>query len=581
MKLNVSARPFSGTENRIDRHNRKRKSSNKVYRFFYYVGVQVMRSVKRTRRKASRLFMPVREFCIMLRQRCVLNRITRLRDEFKNIKSEMKCALNRLKKARRSGVKAAVLEPLKVAEDAISRHKRFIARFINIAAPVLSIALLIMTVNYYLNLNYALRVEYGNETIGYVENESVYTQATEIVNEKISGTSDGGISTDARFSLAVVDDDELLSADEVCNTVLGMTDGDFEQAYGLVVNGDLIGAIKSAGDMQFILDDFLESYKTDNDAEKAEFMDDISIEEGYFSKEDVKSSDELKSEINTTHRAVEYYTVKNGDSPIAIAEKNEMSVERLKELNPDLNDVMYAGAKVKVDRDKPVLCVKSISYSTYYKSIPYSKKTVEDSSKYTDYKQLKTKGQKGRERYIEEITYADGEEISRVLVEKVVETQPVDEVYVVGTKKKPVVKNNNPTTNNKGDNTVGKGKFTWPVPGVRSISSPYGMRWGRLHKGIDISCSGIRGRTIVAAADGTVTTKGYDANGYGNFCVITHLGGYSTLYGHCQSVLVTKGQSVKAGQAIAKVGDTGRSYGPHLHFEIRVNGSPKNPVNYY
>lgn len=584
MNLNASSKSFSDVERRSGKKERKRKRGNKLYRFFYYVGMQVIRSVKRTKRRIGRLLMPVRDFGIMLYQKGIVNRLTRMSNEFKDVKSDWKYAMRRMKKARKTSAKEAMIEPLRVASDGIRKHKHFFSKVFNIVAPVLSIALLVLTVNHYLNLNYALKVEYGNETIGYVENEAVYTRATEIVNERIVGSSGDSMDSNAKFTLAVVDDDELLSADEVCDSVLGMTDGEFEQAYGLVVNGEMIGAIKSAGDMQFILDDFLESYKENTECEKVEFIDDISIEEGYYPKDSVKTSDELKTEITTTHTSIEYYTIKNGDSPIAIAEKNNMSVARLQELNPDLDEVMYAGAKVKVDVDKPVLGVKSISYSTYYKSIAYSTKTVEDSTKYTDYKKLQTPGQKGKERYVEEVTYVDGEEISRVLVEKVVEVQPVDAVYVVGTKKRPVVTNNpkpnNPTTN-KGDNTVGKGKFAWPVPGVRSISSPYGMRWGRMHKGIDISCSGIKGRTIVAAASGTVTTKGYDANGYGNYCIITHANGYSTLYGHCLSLSVSKGQTVSKGQAIGKVGSTGRSTGPHLHYEIRVNGSRKNPMNYY
>jgi len=116
-----------------------------------------------------------------------------------------------------------------------------------------------------------------------------------------------------------------------------------------------------------------------------------------------------------------------------------------------------------------------------------------------------------------------------------------------------------------------------PVSGV--ITSRFGTRWGRSHKGVDIGAS--TGTTIYAAASGTVTVSqtGYNG-GYGNYVMISHGNGVETLYGHCNTLLVSKGQSVTQGQAIATVGSTGQSTGPHLHLEIRVNGVAQNPQNY-
>lgn len=128
------------------------------------------------------------------------------------------------------------------------------------------------------------------------------------------------------------------------------------------------------------------------------------------------------------------------------------------------------------------------------------------------------------------------------------------------------------------------GTFTWPVPGFYYVSSGYGMRWGRLHKGIDIAGSGIYRKPIVAANSGTVIiaqnsyTPGYS---YGRYVVIDHGGGYSTLYGHADSLNVSVGQQVNMGDVIGYVGTTGNSYGYHLHFEIRINGIAQNPMNYF
>ena len=139
--------------------------------------------------------------------------------------------------------------------------------------------------------------------------------------------------------------------------------------------------------------------------------------------------------------------------------------------------------------------------------------------------------------------------------------------------------NNN--NNNGAKNPYVIGDFAWPVPGYYRISSPFGPRWGRMHKGIDIAGSGIHGKNIVSAAGGTVVRVSYDSGGYGNYLIVDHGAGFTTLYGHCSSISVSNGQSVKKGQAIAKVGSTGRSTGPHLHFEIRVNGVAKDPMGWY
>lgn len=126
-----------------------------------------------------------------------------------------------------------------------------------------------------------------------------------------------------------------------------------------------------------------------------------------------------------------------------------------------------------------------------------------------------------------------------------------------------------------------------PVSGT--VTSRFGARWGRSHKGIDIGAP--RGTAIKAAAGGTVTTvltgcpHNYNGScscggGYGNYLIITHGNGVQTLYGHCTSILVKNGQKVSQGETIATVGSTGNSFGNHLHLEIRVGGVAQNPQNY-
>lgn len=127
------------------------------------------------------------------------------------------------------------------------------------------------------------------------------------------------------------------------------------------------------------------------------------------------------------------------------------------------------------------------------------------------------------------------------------------------------------------------GVMSWPAPGYQTITSYFGNRLHpvlkvyKLHTGIDIAAPS--GASVIAAADGTVIISGY-SGAYGNYIVIDHGSGISTLYGHHSSNLVSKGAVVKKGQKIAKVGSTGWSTGPHLHFEVMLNGAVQNPLNY-
>ena len=110
-----------------------------------------------------------------------------------------------------------------------------------------------------------------------------------------------------------------------------------------------------------------------------------------------------------------------------------------------------------------------------------------------------------------------------------------------------------------------------------TIVSPFGMRWGRLHAGVDIAVPS--GTPVHASQAGTVRIAGW-VSGYGNYVCVQHTGSLSTCYGHNTSLAVHVGQSVSRGQVISSSGCTGHCFGPHVHFETRINGTPVDPMSY-
>lgn len=132
------------------------------------------------------------------------------------------------------------------------------------------------------------------------------------------------------------------------------------------------------------------------------------------------------------------------------------------------------------------------------------------------------------------------------------------------------------TRDSRGESKAGAEQDVWllPLHGY-NFNSPYGMRWGKLHTGIDLVAP--EGTPYLAIHDGTVTKAGW-FGGYGYTVIVRHADGSEAIYGHSSAINVKEGQQVKAGDQLGLVGNTGHSYGSHLHLEIHVNGEPRDPV---
>lgn len=236
----------------------------------------------------------------------------------------------------------------------------------------------------------------------------------------------------------------------------------------------------------------------------------------------------------------------------------------------------------------------SISLSTdivYTRDVAYDTKVKYDEDKSSSYKKVTTEGVKGEEEVTVRTTFVDGVQTDAVQTDAKTIKEAVDEVVVKGKAEDTSSSSGSSSTSSDSSSssssdssssytTGSSGMFAWPLPYTHTLTSTFGTRWGRLHGGLDISAGGVYGQPIYASASGTVTFSGGDNSGYGNYVIIDHGSGYTTLYGHCSSLVAVTGQYVNQGDLIGYVGSTGNSTGPHLHFEIRLNGEKMDPLGY-
>lgn len=288
------------------------------------------------------------------------------------------------------------------------------------------------------------------------------------------------------------------------------------------------------------------------------FSDKIQVMETYVSSSEIKSRDAVLSEITSPKEESGIYVVEPGDYLGLISEKVNMSEEQIKELNPQIesDDDIYYDDRLNIlvpTAPVEVLVEKQETYTeNYYANIEYQ----DDESMYIGDTAVVQEGSPGTHTVTDMVTYKGNLESGRERLDEIVEVAAVAEVVLRGTKSKPT--------------------YMYPVTNW-NITSNFGYRWGRLHAGTDVGVP--IGTTVRASRGGQVITAGW-VGGYGNCVIIDHGDGVSTRYGHLSEVLVSVGQYVDQGDQIALSGNTGRSTGPHLHFEIRINGEAVDPLPY-
>jgi len=263
----------------------------------------------------------------------------------------------------------------------------------------------------------------------------------------------------------------------------------------------------------------------------------------------------------------ESYTVKEGDTIASVAFNNNLAPDEFLVANPvftSVENILFPGQKVAIGLIKPKVSVVVELTNVEKQEIKYESEVKYDSALTIGTSYVSQSGQNGLNKVTQEVKYVNGK-IETVIISNKEELIPVIN--------KITIKGGSPLP---GDNN---GTWGWPTIKPYIISSTFGPRWGRFHYGIDICGTG-HGSPIFAAQDGVVVATGY-GSAAGNYVNVSHGGNYETRYYHLSKYYVSVGQTVKKGQVIAAMGNTGRSTGTHLHFEIRYNGTAYNPLSFY
>lgn len=541
--------------------------------FLYIVGIQSIRLLKRVKRSFSRFFRPVALLCKSLYASSVGKQIIKLKKEIKSIKEGVFIARKRIAEAKKQGYWNGFKEYIHVAGKSFVRHKGFVLSVLNIVVPTAAVAVLLMTVQYWNNLNYGLVLSFDGKEIAVIQNEKVYEQATEMVSQRMVHDTAGN-NTDVHytptFQLNVVNPKSYTAANYVCDKIIEQSNGIIEEASGLYVNGDLVGAVKSSADLRYMLQNVLDKARGSDKTAAVSFTQNVETINGLFPTTTILTTEAMNKQISGTSKSAIAYTVKEGDTLTSIAKANNMTVTELNRINNNqLGDKLMPGDLISLNVTVPMLDVQIVKTVTYQVPLSYQTVTEKDDSQYTDYSKEKVEGMNGVQQCVDKVYYVNGAESKREIISRTVVTPSVNKVVVTGTKQRPKL-------NGPGEST---GKMMWPVPSLHTITTYFTYRWGSFHYGIDISGSGAYGRTIVAADGGTVIEAGW-VNGYGNCVKISHGNGLVTIYGHSSRLLVSTGQRVSKGQSIALVGSTGNSTGPHCHFEVVKNGTKVNPLGY-
>ncbi len=340
------------------------------------------------------------------------------------------------------------------------------------------------------------------------------------------------------------------------------------KAYQVLVDGKVIANFQSENEANRLLDELKAIYTQVEGSEikSVSFSEEVKVELGQVDIMDFTAYDTVEATLDFIVKGTKEekkHVVQKGENYWVIAQYYGISPYDLETANPDIKpESIQIGQEISLVVPTPIINVLTVEEASYTDQIAFEVLYEESSSLYKGESKTKTNGVYGQRAVVAEIIKENGREVGRKILDENITAQPQTKVVYKGTKDPPP--------------KMGTGNLVHPTSrGV--VTSEFGWRWGRRHTGIDIGLN--VGSSVKAADGGVVTFAGYSSS-YGRYIIIDHGGNVTTLYAHNSSLLVSKGDKVYQGQLIAYSGNTGYSTGPHLHFEVRLNGVPQNPRHY-
>lgn len=404
-------------------------------------------------------------------------------------------------------------------------------------------------------------VKVNDKLIGYINKYEVYNKAIDNIK---------AINKDIKLDKVKVertnDDVKTYITTTTIEKAISNELGFKIKAMEISANGVQIAVVSNREDVKKVLDGVTKYYypKIDNGkvtVTSSKIVEKIATKESSADPNSILSVSDAVKKIVNGKGAQKKYTIKDGDTIWDVAIANDLGVEDIQSANPHMNmDKIKIGQVINLAVNLPYVNVKIVANVDSKEQIPFDSKQVVDKKVKKGLSKTTTRGRNGLAEIQKTIVIQNGDVIDENIKSTKTLVAAKDQIVVIGGMT-PIY--------------AATGIFIKPSRG--RFSSGFGRRWGRMHEGIDLA--GPTGSPISAADSGKVIFVGR-RNGYGLCVMINHGGGLETLYGHTSKTFVKVGQSVKKGQRIASVGSTGRSTGPHLHFEVRKNGTPVNPLTY-
>lgn len=288
------------------------------------------------------------------------------------------------------------------------------------------------------------------------------------------------------------------------------------------------------------------------------FFEKVEIAEAYIDEDQLMSLEDAIDAVTKEKEKNQTYEVQAGDTLSVIANSRGYYVDEVLALNPGLtrDATLHIGDEIIISVPEPELSIESQVQSTYEEDYYAETQYIENDSWYTTRQEVRQEAVAGHHEVTMLITTKNNTETERQMIHETVMSEPVPEIIEKGTQTPPT--------------------YIKPITGG-TLTSTFKWRWGRMHKGVDWAVP--TGTAVRASCGGTVVSAGW-SSGYGYCITLRHPDGRQTRYAHLSKILVSAGQKVDQNQKIALSGNTGRSTGPHLHFEILINGSQVNPLKY-